>query len=214
MSTAQRFSLLNISLRNNTFCFWDQLVGGWPLFSPPGASIRHAEPGPEPKPGREAEPRRWHTDRQSDPLAGPGVCLSHRLLVQDTSQWWQREVLKCLLTYPTLCLSSLKGLGQTHFCSACSLSHNQRPGWHFLGMCYRWSSAGISDIPLPGFHCPYRCTTGRWSSWRSCCRHSLESCRSRWALCRRPGRLGDCLGWDRCSLWVDNSGSLPWNQPA
>lgn len=34
MSTAQRFSLLNISLINNTFCFWDQLVGGWPLFFP------------------------------------------------------------------------------------------------------------------------------------------------------------------------------------
>lgn len=86
MSTAQRFSLLNISLRNNTFCFWDQLVGGWPLFSSPGTSIRHAGPGPEPKPGWEAEPRRWHTDRQSDPLAGPGFCPSHRLLVQDTGQ--------------------------------------------------------------------------------------------------------------------------------
>lgn len=85
-STAQRFSLLNISLRNNTFCFWDQLVGGWPLFSPPGAPIRHAGPGPEPKPGREPEPRRWHTDRQSDPLAGPGFRPGHRLLVQDTRQ--------------------------------------------------------------------------------------------------------------------------------
>lgn len=79
MSTAQRLSLLNISLRNNTFCFWDQLVGGWPLFSPPGASIRHAGPGPEPKPGREPEPRHWHTDRRSDPLAG--TCP-----VQDTGQ--------------------------------------------------------------------------------------------------------------------------------
>lgn len=86
MSTAQRFSLLNISLRNNTFCFWDQLVGGWPLFSPPGASIRHAGPGPEPKPGREPEPRRWHTDRRSDPLAGPRFCPGHRLPVQDTGQ--------------------------------------------------------------------------------------------------------------------------------
>ncbi len=84
MSTAQRLSLLNISLRNKTFCFWDQLVGGWPLFSPPGASIGHAGPGPVPKRGQEPEPRRWRTDRQSDPLAGPGFCPGHRLLVQDT----------------------------------------------------------------------------------------------------------------------------------
>lgn len=28
MSTGQRFGLPNISLINNTFCFWDQLVGG------------------------------------------------------------------------------------------------------------------------------------------------------------------------------------------
>lgn len=56
------------------------------FFSPPGASIRRAGPGPEPKPGREPEPRRWHTDRQSDPLAGPGFCPGHRLVVQDTGQ--------------------------------------------------------------------------------------------------------------------------------
>lgn len=90
MSTAQRFSLLNISLVNDTFCFWDQLVGGWPLFSPPGTSIRHAGPGPEPKPSQEPEPRRWHTDRQSDPLTGPGFFPGRRhhclLLVQETGQ--------------------------------------------------------------------------------------------------------------------------------
>lgn len=50
------------------------------FFSPTGASIRHAEPGPEPKRGWEVEPRRWHRDRESDPLPGPGHCL----LVQDT----------------------------------------------------------------------------------------------------------------------------------
>lgn len=44
-----------------------------------------------------------------------------------------------------------------------------------LGMCCRWSSPGSSCIPPPGFHCPYRCTTARWSSWSSCCRHSWES---------------------------------------
>lgn len=55
-------------------------------FPPPGTSIRHVEPGPEPKPGREAEPRCWHTDRRSDPLAGPGVCWGHHLSVQDTEQ--------------------------------------------------------------------------------------------------------------------------------
>lgn len=56
------------------------------FFSPPGASIRHAGPGPEPKPGREAEPRRWHTDRQSDLLVGRELCPGHHHLVQDTGQ--------------------------------------------------------------------------------------------------------------------------------
>lgn len=80
MPTVRGFRLLNISLRNNTFCVWDQLVGGWPLFSPPGTSIRHAGPGPEPKPDWGAEPRRWHRDRKSDP--GPGHCS----LVRGTGQ--------------------------------------------------------------------------------------------------------------------------------
>lgn len=84
-SSVQR-SILFISLRNNTFCFWDQLVGGWPLFSPPGASIRHAGPGPEPTPGQKAEPRRWHTDRLSDPPVGLAFCPGHRRLFQDTGQ--------------------------------------------------------------------------------------------------------------------------------
>lgn len=85
-STAERSSLLHLSLPNNTFCFWDQLVGGWPLFSPPGASTRHAGPGPEPRPGREPAPRRWHTDRQSGPLAGHGFCPGQLHLDQDTEQ--------------------------------------------------------------------------------------------------------------------------------
>lgn len=56
------------------------------FFSPPGTSIRHAGPGPEPKSGREAEPRRWHSDKRSDPLAGPWFRPGHRLLVQGTGQ--------------------------------------------------------------------------------------------------------------------------------
>lgn len=56
----------------------------------------------------------------------------------------------------------------------------QSVGMAHLGMCYRWSTAGSSNIPLLGFRCPYRCTTARWSSWRSCCRHSWESCLSLW----------------------------------
>lgn len=60
---------------------------GWMTsFSPPGASIRHAGPGPEPEPGQEAVPRRWHTDKRSDPLAGLGFCPGHRFLVQDAGQ--------------------------------------------------------------------------------------------------------------------------------
>lgn len=55
-------------------------------FSSPGTSIRHAGPGPEPKPGWEAVPRHWHTDKQSDPLAGLGFRPGHRLLVPDTAQ--------------------------------------------------------------------------------------------------------------------------------
>lgn len=46
--------------------------------------------------------------------------------------WWQREVLRCLMTNPTLSSSSLRGLVRTHFCSACCLLHNRRPEWHFL----------------------------------------------------------------------------------
>lgn len=46
--------------------------------------------------------------------------------------WWQREVLRCLTTNPTLSSSSLRGLIRTHFCSACCLLHNRRPEWHFL----------------------------------------------------------------------------------
>lgn len=78
-------SVFFISHRNNTFCFWDQLVGGWPLFfsfSLSYTSIRHAGPGPEPTPGWEAQPRHWHAGRPIDPLAGVECC--HRLWVQDT----------------------------------------------------------------------------------------------------------------------------------
>lgn len=109
MSTVQRISLLNISHRNNTFCIWDQLVGGWPLFSPPGASIRHAGPGPEPKPGWEAEPRHWHRDKKSDPLPGPW----HHLLVGDTGQierdtQREREIRKRLdMTHNSCCFPVL-----------------------------------------------------------------------------------------------------------
>lgn len=56
--------------------------------------------------------------------------------------WWQREVLRCLTTNPTLSSSSLRGLVWTHFCSACCLPHNRRPEWHFLqGQRYKviWS---------------------------------------------------------------------------
>lgn len=42
------------------------------FFPPPGSSTRQAVPESKPKPGWEAKPRCWHTERYSDPLSGPG----------------------------------------------------------------------------------------------------------------------------------------------
>lgn len=36
----------------------------------------------------------------------------------------------------------------------------------------------------------------------------------RWALCKRPSRLGDCPGLDRCSLSAEPRSSSPYSQPA
>lgn len=47
-----------------------------------------------------------------------------------------------------------------------------------LSRCCLWRRAGSCSIPLLGSHCPHRCTTARWSSWRSCCQHSWGSCLS------------------------------------
>lgn len=83
MYTVQRPSAFLISVSEITpSAFGISLWVDDLFFSPPGTSIRHAGPGPEPKPDWEAEPRRWHRDKESDPLPGSG----HRLLVQDTGQ--------------------------------------------------------------------------------------------------------------------------------
>lgn len=39
------------------------------------------------------------------------------------------------------------------------------------------------------------------------------SCTDLWVLWRSSGRLGDCPGLDRCSLYVEASSSWPNNQP-
>lgn len=51
---------------------------------------------------------------------------------------------------------------------------------------------------------------------RTCNSYDRESSCStdQWAWRRRPSRLGDCLGWGRCSLCVESPSSSPCNQPA
>lgn len=46
--------------------------------------------------------------------------------------WWRREILRRPSNTPTPSSSSLWDRGPTHFCSACCLSRNRRPEWHFL----------------------------------------------------------------------------------
>ena len=86
-----------------------------------------------------------------------------------------------------------------HISDACRVSGCVRMA--HLGMCYRWSTAGSSYIPPLGFHCPYRCTTGRWSSWRSCCRRSWESCPS---LRGHPHKQTDTNTYSYGSLMGNN----------
>lgn len=56
-----------------------------------------------------------------------------------------------------------------------------------------------------------------WWTWtcemKTCGCYDGE-CSDQLAWRRRPSRLGDCLGWGRCSLCVESPSSSPCSQPA
>lgn len=79
---SQRFSLLNISLVNNTNIPQSPTLAH--SSSPPGTSTRRAEPGAELTPGFQPGPRGWHSDSRSDLPTDPWSRPGHFLLVQDT----------------------------------------------------------------------------------------------------------------------------------